>query len=62
MNEEVTKFAYPALLALNSLSPAIKMLSTFLVQEGYLHMGDLFPASGGQRRIRVSFLHWLFLK
>ena len=48
MNKEVTKFVYPAFLALNSLTLVIRMLSILLVQGGYLHMGDLVPAFRGK--------------
>ena len=43
MNEEVTIFVYTVLLALNSLTLLIRMLSLLLIEGGYLHMGDLFP-------------------
>ena len=54
MNEEVTIFVYTVLLALNSLTLLIRMLS-LLVQEGYLHMGDLFPTIK-ERRMLERFL------
>lgn len=58
-NEEVTMFVYTAVLALNSLTLLIKMLSVLLVQGRYFHMGGLFPTIRENKRCKrgVSFFN-----
>lgn len=58
----ITSFVYAAFLAPNSLSLQMRMSSFLLVQGGYFHRGDFLLLSGGQRKVRVPSLHWLFLK
>lgn len=61
VNDEATRFASTASLALNSLSRVIRMPSTSWYREGTSTWDMTVLLPGGQRRVRVS-LYQPFLK
>lgn len=58
----LTRFVCANFLAPSSLSLVIKMSPKLLEWSHISHMGSLFLLSGRQKRVRVFFSCWLFLK